>query len=71
MLQPRGETDFLLESLRTQARGHFGMEHFERDGAVVTQVLREKDRRKRAASELALNPILAAEYVREVVAYGQ
>ncbi len=71
MLQPRGEPDLLLESLRSQARRDFGMEDLEGDRPVVAQVLRQEYRGKAAASELALDAILAAEYVREIVAYGQ
>jgi hypothetical protein len=47
------------------------MEHLERDGPIVAQVLRQEYRRKRTAPELALDAVLAAEYVRQGVAYGQ
>jgi hypothetical protein len=71
MLQPRRESDLLLESLRSQARRDFRMEDLEGDRPIVAQVLRQKDGGKAAASELALDTILAAEYVREIVAYRQ
>jgi hypothetical protein len=71
MLQSRREADLLLESLRPEARRDFRMKDLEGDGPIVAQVLREEHRGKAAASELALDTILVAEYVREIVAYGQ
>ena len=71
VLEPRGQADLLLESLGSQGRGDFRMEHLQGDGPLVTEVLREEDGRKPAASELALDTILAAECVREGVANRQ
>ena len=71
MLQLRGKPDLLLEPLGPQTCRDVRMENLESDRTVVTKILSEKDRREPATSELAVETILAAEYLREVVAYGQ
>ena len=44
VLQPGGEADLALEAFRAEGSGELGMEHFERDGAVVAEVACEPDR---------------------------
>ena len=40
MLEPGGELDLALEALGAERGGELGMEHLERDGAVVPEVVR-------------------------------
>ena len=57
MLQTRGHPNLALKSLRTEARGELRMQHLERDGSPVSEILGEKDSRHAAAPELALDRI--------------
>ena len=59
MLQPGGEPDLALEPLGPEGGGELGVEHLERDRAVVPEVLGEVDRGHAAAAELALERVAA------------
>ena len=65
MLEPGGELDLAQEPLGAQRRGELGVQHLERDGAVVPQVVREVDRGHAAAAELALELVAVRECCRE------
>ena len=70
MLQPRGEPDLALKSLGTERRGKLGVEHLERDRAVVPHVLCEVDRRHAASTELSLDRVAAGQRVAPVPREG-
>ena len=57
VLQPGGEADLALEALGAEGGGELGMEHLERDRAVVPEVAREVDRGHAPAAELALERV--------------
>ncbi len=61
MLEPSRELDLALEPLGAEGRGQFGMEHLERDGAIVAEIPGEIDRRHAAATELTLDGVAPAE----------
>ena len=61
MLQPGGELDLALEALGAERGGELGMQHLERDRAVVLEVLGEVDRGHAAAAELALEAVAIGE----------
>ena len=60
MLQPGGELDLALEPVGAEGGGELGMEHLERDGAVVAEVAGEVDRGHAPAAELALERVAVA-----------
>jgi len=55
VLQPGGEADLALESLRPQRRGQLGVEHLERHRPVVPKVLGQVNDGHAPAAELALD----------------
>ena len=57
MLQPGGEPDLAQEPLGAERGGELGVQHLERDLAVVLEVVREVDRGHAAAAELALERV--------------
>ena len=57
VLQAGAEPDLAEEPLGAQRLGQLGMEHLERDGAVVSQVVREEYGGHAAASQLTLDPV--------------
>ena len=57
VLEPGGELDLAQEALGAERIGELGVEHLERDRAVVPEVLREPDRGHAAAAELALERV--------------
>ena len=61
MLEPRGEPHFTLEPLGAERGGELRVEHLERDGAVVAEVLRQIDGGHPAAAQLPLQPVAVAE----------
>ena len=61
MLQPGGQPDLALEPLGAERGGQLGVEHLERDRAVVAEVLRQVDGGHAAAPELALEPVAVGE----------
>ena len=61
VLQPGGQLDLAQEPLGAERGGELGVEHLERDRAVVPEVLGEVDRRHAAAPELALERVAVGE----------
>src|SRR5437870_10932172 len=57
MLQPRRELDFPFKPLGTERGGELGVEHFERDRAIVLQVVGEEHGRHPATAELTLDAV--------------
>src|ERR1700675_4371297 len=55
MTQPRDDLDLAQKSLGPYGLRQSGMEHLERDDAVVLGILRETDRRHPTATELAVD----------------
>ena len=63
MLQPGGELDLAQEALRAERGGELGVEHLERDRAVVLEVVGEIDGGHAAAAELALERVTVRQRV--------
>ena len=61
MLETGGHPDLALEPLGAERGGELGVEHLERDRAVVLEVARQEDRRHPAAAELPLEGVVGAE----------
>ena len=61
MLQRRSGLDLDDEPLGAEHRGQLGLEHLERDLAVVLEVLRQKHRGHAALTEFALDAIAVGE----------
>ena len=61
VLQPGGELDLAEEAVGPERRGELGVEHLERDRAVVLDVLRQEHRGHPTAAELALERVAAAQ----------
>ena len=61
MIEPRGELDLAKEAVRARGASQIGMQDLERDRPVVSQVLREVNRRHAAAAELALDGVAVGE----------
>ena len=61
MLQRRRRLDLLHESLGAEHRGELGLEHFDRNLAIVLEILGEIDRGHAARAELALDAVAARE----------
>ena len=61
MLEPGGHADLAQEALGAERGGELGVEHLERDRAVVLEVVREIDRGHAAAAELALEHVAVTE----------
>ena len=61
MLELGGELDLAEEALGADDRGELGVHHFERDRAVVSEVVGEIDRRHAARAELALEAVAGGE----------
>ena len=55
MLQARGEPDLALEALGAERRGEVGMQHLERNGALVLNVAGQIHRGHAAAPDLAFD----------------
>ena len=53
----RGRLDLGEEPLGAERRGEIGVQHLDRDVAVVLEVVREIDGRHAAAAELALDAV--------------
>ena len=68
MLQRRRRLDLDDEPLGAEHRGQFGLEHFDRDFAIVLEVRGEIDRRHAARAELALDAVAAGECGGQLVA---
>jgi hypothetical protein len=61
VLQSGGELDFTLEPLGSQGGGQLWVQHLQRDGAVVPEVLGEVHRCHTTASKLALDAVAVGE----------
>jgi hypothetical protein len=61
MLQPRRQLDLAEEPLGAEHCRQLGVEDFQRDGAVVPQVLREIDDGHATAAQLTLDLIAAGQ----------
>ena len=57
MLQTGDCLDFALKAFRAERLGQLCMQHLERDGSIVPEVDREKDRGHAAPPELALDTV--------------
>ena len=65
VLKAGGEADFLLETIGAERRRDLGMEDFQRDRSIVSEVVREKHGGKPTASQFAVDPILPSELIGE------
>jgi len=65
VLEPRGEPDLPLKPLGAERRGEVGVEHLERDVAVVLEVAGEVDGGHSAPAEHALQQVSVAERIGE------
>jgi hypothetical protein len=61
VLETRRDADLALKSLRTKRLGQFGVEHLERDRAIVTSVPSPIDRRHTAATDLPFDLVPVSE----------
>jgi hypothetical protein len=61
MLEPGGELDLALEPLGPERHGELGVVHLEGDGAVMLEVLGEKDRGHAAAAELPFERVAVSQ----------
>ena len=61
MVEPRRDLDLAQEALRTDRRGQFGSQHFDRHEPMMLDVVREVDRRHAAVPQLALDRIATSE----------
>jgi hypothetical protein len=61
VLQACGEADLALKPLRAERESQLRVQHFERHGPVVPEVLSEIDRSHPAASKLALELVSVAQ----------
>jgi hypothetical protein len=57
VVEPGGEADFAEEPLGAERGAELGMERFERDSAVVPEIVRDVDRSHSTAPELALGRV--------------
>ena len=60
MLQPRGGADLREKALAAECGTEIRMQHFDRDIAIVFEVVREIHRRHAAGPKLALEAIATA-----------
>ena len=58
MLQASGDANLALKALGPEARGELRVQHLERDGPAVAQILGEKHRGHATATELALDRVI-------------
>ena len=61
MLEPAGDLDLAQKSLGPETLGQMRMQHLDRDGAVMTQVLRAVDRGHATATDFVRDLVAAAE----------
>ena len=66
MLQRGGRLDLGEKPLAAQRRGEIGVEHLDRDAAIVLHVVREVHGRHAAATELALDAVAIGERLTEL-----
>jgi hypothetical protein len=65
MLEVRGDADLAEKPLRSQYTREVGVQHLERDLAIVLQVTREIDRGHPAPAELVLEHVAVAQGIRQ------
>ena len=65
MLKPGGKLDLAKKPLGSKHGGDIGMKDFERDWAVVLEVVSEVYRRHTGAAELPVDPVMVAEHAAE------
>ena len=70
MLQVRRRLDLGEEPLGAECRGEIGVQHLDRDLAVVLEVVREVDRGHAARAELALDAVAVGEGRAETQEWG-
>jgi len=70
MLQPRRGADFRQEPFAAECGAEVGMQHLDRDIALVFQVVREVHRSHAAGAEFALDAIAVGEGGREAQEVG-
>ena len=68
VLEVRGDADLTQEPVGAECAGHFGMEHFDGDGPIVLEVVRQKHRRHPATSHFPLDDVDAGESILEHLA---
>ena len=61
MLESRREPDLANEPVDADRAGQVGVEHLDRDGAIMTPIVREPDGRHAAAPELTLDHVPVGE----------
>ena len=61
MLEPGGETDLALESVRPHANRQLGVEYLQGDLAIVPEILSEVDPGHAALPQLPLDPVAIGE----------
>lgn len=61
MVKPRGHADLLQESLWTKRGGDLRVQHLERDGPIVSQIVRGVYDGHPAAANLALESVASGE----------
>src|SRR6185437_8147476 len=69
MLQRRDGLDLAQEPCGADDRGELGPQHFDRDLALVLEIVREVHRSHAALAELVLDPVAAAEGCGESVSH--
>ena len=71
MLQTRGRTNLGAKALAAQRRAEIGVQHFDRDIAIVFDVVREVHGGHAAGAELAIEAVAAAKGGGEAIVDGQ
>ena len=67
MLQPGRVLDLAQEALGPERGGQLGVQHLERDRAVVPEVVGEVHRGHAAAPELALEPVAVSKTIHQAL----
>ena len=67
MLQSRGRADLREEPLAPECRAKIGVQHLDRDVAIVLEVAGEIDHGHTAVADLALDGVVALEGGRELI----
>jgi hypothetical protein len=65
MLEPGNDVDLVEKAVGPQSMGQLGMEHFDRDGTVVSGILGKVNRGHTAVAQLALERVAAEQGLRE------
>ena len=67
VLQLRGDADLAEEPLRADGGGDLGIEHLDRDRALVAPVVREVDECHAPAADLPIDDVPVAEELLDLV----